>query len=472
MAVERPLRARLQLAITGAVLLFGGLNVLVVGRLSYRALEAEQDRRLAFAARLLAQRAAGPVLIEDYLDLQKLVEESRTLDPDLAYIVVLDRRGERVARSVSAGTLAGLSAPRPAYVAERPFFREKAEPILGGRLGEVRVGADEAALRAELGRIVGIVAAMVLAFLAVGVAAATVVARSVTRPLESLAVFAATFPLEGPLPKLSTDGRDEIAEVGRHLTASAAQLQRLHADAKAHEREMARVEHLATVGMLAAGVAHEINNPLAGIRTAMERLLRQSRDPDVAQRYGDVLRDAISRIERAVRGALTFARASEVSLESVSLPGAVERALELAGPCLEKGRIGLVREFEPSLPEVHADPAKLTQIVLNLVLNACDATPEGGEIAISARRGESDVTLDVLDSGPGVPSELREKVFNPFFTTKPVGEGTGLGLAVSRAAAREMGGDLALLPSAGAGAQFRLRLPQSREERRGTDPAR
>ena len=471
MAVERPLRARLQIAITAAGLLVGILNVALVGRLTYPALRNEQDRRLAFVARLLAQGAARPLLVDDHLDLQKLLEETRRLDRELAYLVVVDRHGVRIAQSASDEALAVLASTDARSAPDPARFREAVEPIMDGRFGQIHVGVDETGLRQTLFRIVGVIAAMVLGFLLVGVAAAALVARSVTRPIERLVEFASAVRLEGPLPSLAIGGQDEIAELGRHYQESAGQLQRLHGEARRRDRELARVEHLAVVGTLAAGVAHEINNPLAGLRTALERLLKLVNDPAAAERYGTVLREAIARIERTVQGVLRFARATEVHVGPVDVDDAVERALELAGPRLEEGRIGLVREVERGLPAVSADGTILTQVVLNVVLNACDAMPERGEIVLRAIREGETVVLAITDAGPGVPPEIASKIFDPFFTTKPPGQGTGLGLAVSRAGIRESGGDLELVESGGPGASFRITLPVANRRSRGADPA-
>jgi signal transduction histidine kinase len=155
----------------------------------------------------------------------------------------------------------------------------------------------------------------------------------------------------------------------------------------------------------------------------------------------------------------------------VSLDEAVQRALELAGPRLDEGRVGLVLEIPPGLPPVSADGAILTQVVLNVVLNACDATPEGGEVVLRARVEGDEVVLVISDAGTGVSPEVAAKIFDPFFTTKPPGKGTGLGLAVSRAGIRESGGDLELLPVGGPGASFRIRLPLVKGESHGAAPA-
>jgi len=471
--VARPLRARLQLAITLAVLIFGSLNVVLVGRITYQALHAEQDRRLLFVARLVAQRAARPLLVDDRLALQKLLDESRALDPDLSYVAVFDARRGGITKSAGPEAARWLEAREtpPAPRAGMPY-REAVERIMDGRLGEVRVGVAETTLRATLGRILTVISLMVLAFLAAGIAGAALVARTITKPVERLVDFASTIRLEGGLPHLEITSRDEIAELAVHLESDARRLQVLHAEAKARERDLARVEHLATVGMLAAGVAHEINNPLAGIRASVERLLRQAKVPADAERYGTVLRDAISRIEHTVKETLTFARASEVHVAPTSLPDAVERSLGLAAPRLERSRVSLSQLFPPDLPLVRADAAQLVRIVLNLILNACDAMPGGGELVLRSSHDERVVTLEVSDTGPGVPDDLGERIFDPFFTTKPQGQGTGLGLAVSRAGAREMGGDLVLASSGARGACFRLMLAVATKGDDATHPAR
>jgi signal transduction histidine kinase len=438
-----------------SVLLFGALNVLVVGRIAYRALRAEQDRRIDFVVRLLAQRCERPLLVDDRLGLQKLIEESRSLDPELEYVGVRSPSGPWRALSATPAANAWLRSSG----APDGIYREAIEGILDGRFGTVRVGVLDASLRNRVSAVVVAVSAMVLVFLAAGLAGAAIVARGVTRPLERLVAFASNVRLEGPLPPLPTGSGDEIEELGTHLENQALRLQALHAEARDRDRQLARVEHLATVGRLAAGLAHEVCNPLAGIRSGLERVLRLSRDEKEAQRYGGVLRDAVARIERTVKGTLDFARAAEVMIKPTSLAECVERAFELGAPQLEKARVGLVQSLPPELPLLAADPQRLVQVVLNLLLNACDAMPAGGQLSVSAQVADGFVVAEFSDTGTGIPDEIAASVFDPFFTTKPPGEGTGLGLAVSRTAVREMGGELELVDHPGRGAAFRLRLP-------------
>jgi len=165
----------------------------------------------------------------------------------------------------------------------------------------------------------------------------------------------------------------------------------------------------------------------------------------------------VTRIERAVRGMLEFSRAGEVTLGRVVVPEVVEQSLRLAAPRLEERRISVVQNLPSELPAALADGGQLSQVILNLILNACDAMPEGGVLTISGGTTGRRLWLEVADTGCGVPEELGERIFLPFVTSKPAGAGTGLGLAVSRAAIREMGGNLQLV-TVPVGACFRIEL--------------
>ncbi len=463
MRVRRPLRARLQASALLAVLAFGFVNILLVGRVTYTALRSEQERRLAFVTKLLAQRAVRPLLLDDRVALLQLVDESRTLDPDLVFLAVVGPRGTVLASSATPEGESWLAHSadrhRPAELFQEGL-RVAEAPVLGGQLGTVLVGISERTMRAALTRVVGIISLMVIAFLAAGMAVAAALAHSLTRRIGSLVEFAARVNLDEASPALPLDSHDEIAALGTQLAAMAERLKRLHEATRRQEREMARVEQLVTVGTLAAGVAHEINNPLAGIRTAIERLLRHVPPPD-APRYGTVLRDAVARIERAVRGLLEFARAGEVTMGPVAVPEAVEQSLRLASPRLEERRISVVHDLPPELPLALADGGQLRQVMVNLILNACDAMPQGGVLTIRGGTAERRLWLEVADTGCGVPENLGERIFLPFVTSKPPGVGTGLGLAVSRAAIREMGGELQLVPVP-SGACFRIELELAR----------
>jgi len=330
-------------------------------------------------------------------------------------------------------------------------------PILDGKLGSLRLVVSLAPLEAKVSRTLRWLVAMILLILVSGMGVAFLIAKSVTKPVEQLVRFARTLDLD-QVPRVEVRTRDELGELAQAFEAMAQRLSQLHRRATEHERAMARLEHLATVGTLAAGVAHEINNPLAGIRTGLERLVRRLPADEQTFRYSATLREALGRIERAVQGLLRFARATEVHLQPVKLEEAVGQAWDLTAPGWQGETLQLVKRLPKDLPAVCADPAKLQEVFVNLFLNARDAMGGQGTITVAAEQVGTEVRVTVSDTGPGVPEELRERIFLPFFTTKG-SAGTGLGLAVSRAALREMCGELRLLPvSPGAHVQIVLQV--------------
>ncbi len=443
MAAPFPLRVKLQLATVAAVVAFGALNAFIVSRLQFATLREEQELRIRFAGQLLASRLVEPLLFGDRLAVQKLLEETRSLDESFYAVIVRDPQGAQ--QHSGSLTAAGLLSTR-----------QEVFPILDGKLGEVKLVVSLEPLEEQVSSVLRWLAGMILLILISGMGVAMLLAKSLTKPVDRMVAFARSFQLEGEPPALQVRTKDELEELAEAFVAMAKRVSQLHQQATEHTREMARLEHLAAVGTLAAGVAHEINNPLAGIRTGLERLIRRLPSDEQTHRYAETLRDALARIEAAVKGLLRFARATEVQLEPVSLPEVVEQAWELVRPCWESQQLRLETRFSPAEPLVLADRAKLREVFLNLFLNACEAMGGRGTVTVSSERGSQEVRVVVSDTGPGVPEELRDRIFLPFFTTNTQ-RGTGLGLAVSQTALREMGGELRLLARS-PGAHFELTL--------------
>ncbi len=473
-----PLRSRLTILISLAVLLFGSLNLLVVGVLSYHGLTRQQERRLRFVAELLAKRIESPLLYDDRVALDQLVQQSTTIDPDIAYIVVSDPSGRPNVHSfgltIPSWVLTGpLQDPSRAPLisfgdGSGQRFRDIAVPILEGRLGQVRVGVAELGITKEVARVLSFLAAMVSVFLVVGLGATRLVAHRVTRPLQQITHALATFRLDGPRLQLDVTTRDEVERVASHVTRMAERLQDLYRQERERERELERVERLAALGTLAAGIAHEVNNPLAGVKSAAQRLLHHADDKERVSRYATVIQDSVDRIEGTVHRVLEFSHRGRLHVQAVGAATCVRKAVELAGPTLLALGTHVTVEDGAETLKVRADSNLMIQIVLNLLLNAADAVAgaENGTVRVGISgpsNGRAHIT--VSDSGPGVPREIAERIFDPFFTTKRPGAGTGLGLSVSWTAAREMGGDLVLERPGGPGAVFRVDLPAWKERR-------
>ena len=222
------------------------------------------------------------------------------------------------------------------------------------------------------------------------------------------------------------------------------------------ERHVAHKDRLSSIGTLASGVAHEIGNPLTGILMVARNLAGDPGAADAEERLGIIV-DEAQRIHGIVQSLLTFGRRSEAqdALEPISVARAVRAAAELVNLETEGCRIDL--DLEEDAPAM-ATSDGLTQVVVNLLTNARQASPASAAVVVRTRVDNGHVHIEVDDDGPGIPDDLSERVFEPFFTTKPDGQGTGLGLSVSRQIVRRFGGSLAHMPRDVGGSRFTVTL--------------
>ncbi len=239
----------------------------------------------------------------------------------------------------------------------------------------------------------------------------------------------------------------------------SAQLEERSGQLLIAREELHRAEKLAAVGELAAGVAHEINNPLAIIRGNAELLEMELPQDSPSREEVAIITRQVGRVERIVSGLLCFARREERRVERVDLNHLLDDVLAGVSHQISLVRITLRKGFDPDLPEVVGDGDQLRQLFTNLALNAVQAMSEEGVLTMSTRFDPEGATcsVTVADTGPGIPPEQLSKIFNPFFTTKR--GGTGLGLAVSYGIVREHGGSITAAAAPGAGALFTVTLP-------------
>jgi PAS domain S-box-containing protein len=233
-------------------------------------------------------------------------------------------------------------------------------------------------------------------------------------------------------------------------------------EARELEQKLAHRDRLASIGQLAAGVAHEIGNPLTGITSLAQNLRAESADDDVRERLS-LLITQTQRIARIVRSLLGFARAGDgsattASSESVRVAELVDEALTLTRLGRAARQLQFKVELDPELC-VRGDRQRLEQVLVNLLSNACDASPDGSEVVVRAARDGERVQLSVQDCGAGMTSEAQARAFEPFFTTKQAGAGSGLGLSLSYGIVAEHGGSIALSSVLGQGTIVTVELP-------------
>jgi signal transduction histidine kinase/ligand-binding sensor domain-containing protein len=262
----------------------------------------------------------------------------------------------------------------------------------------------------------------------------------------------------------------ELAQANEALDANLREL-------RATQAQLVQAGKMAAVGTLAAGVGHEINNPLTYIISNLEHVSEEAaalaaqeegseQSRERLREMQQVLREALmgaDRVRRIVRDLKTFSRQDEDTCGPVDLRGVLDSAAKMAGGEL-RPRAQLVRDYAAEVPLVEGSEARLSQVFLNLIINAAQALPEGrpeqNEVRLVLRRGdEGQVVAEVRDTGSGIPPEVLGRIFDPFFTTKPVGVGTGLGLALSQTFITSMKGRIEVESQPGSGTVFRVRLP-------------
>ncbi len=280
---------------------------------------------------------------------------------------------------------------------------------------------------------------------------------------------------QGEMGRLAAAFNDMTRSVGRleeELNALLAsleeQVEARTADLRAAQEQLVRTEKLSSLGKLSASVAHEINNPLAGILTFAKLVSRTLAEgpPDDARRavlqrnLGLVEREA-QRCSAIVRNLLDFARERPMSVKPVDVNAAVEEALSLIGNQVSIQGTAIERALTP-LPPVMADYGQLRQAFVNVAMNACEAMGKSGHLRIASRQVDGEVELTFADTGPGMPAELVNRIFDPFFTTKE--KGTGLGLSVVYGIVQRHEGSIQVASVEGKGTTFTFRLPAARPE--------
>jgi two-component system NtrC family sensor kinase len=251
---------------------------------------------------------------------------------------------------------------------------------------------------------------------------------------------------------------DEIGDLGRDFNDMVAQLKASREEIqRLHQTQMSRAEHFATLGELAAGLAHEIRNPLAGIAGVIE-IVSRDLPPDSAAR--SVIKDAKEeavQINRILTDLLETARPKPPQFQVKDLGGTAEHAVMFARQqAITKG-IQIELDKGEQLPPVDHDPNQMNQVLLNLLLNAIQAMDKAGSIYVTLRQDKEFVLITVADEGKGISPEVLPNIFRPFFTTK--GHGTGLGLSLARRIVEAHGGTINVRSDVGKGTQFTLRLP-------------
>jgi signal transduction histidine kinase len=305
-------------------------------------------------------------------------------------------------------------------------------------------------------RRVSLILAVVFALLVL--AAAWLVTGGIVAPVRRLVTATRRVGGGDLSARVAVEGRDEIGELAGAFNEMTAEL----ADASArveelHRREIERAQQLATVGELASGVAHEIKNPLVGISNGLDLVMRRVGDDPALAPIANEMTHQLQRIEAAIRDLLAYARPRDPQRAPTDVNRVVRRVATLVAPAAEHLGVRVLTDLGPAVPDVPADEELIRQALVNLLMNAVQASPPEADVGIRTTVGPDGAEIDVWDRGRGIAHRDKDHIFKPFYTTRH--SGTGLGLSITREIVDRHGGRLEVESEVGKGSTFRIVLP-------------
>jgi len=484
------LRAKFILAIATLIIVLMGAVMFVVDRHQRQAVLEQARLRALSAAKGLAAVSEGYLLSYNFIQLEQVVENLRDDEEDVVYALA-HRRDGRVAVYSRRTDLQGKNLDDPvsqrALQATEPLVQDVIIPETGERgydvaipiyatgssqkWGTIRLGFSLQRAYALINKTRRDLIVISLAAILCGISLAVYMAMRIARPIGQLVAGVHEFAKGSYDHRIRVDSRDEIGylaaafqQLGAALQLHRASLEdekRLLEDANRRLREtqqqLIESERLAAVGKLAARVAHEVNNPLAIIKTAIRIVRNQQADEPIKENLQEI-EEEIGRIARIVRELLDVSRPSPTQ-EVVQVNRIVQGLEGLLAQSLREHEITLSVVLDSTLPSVRISADQLKQVILNIVRNAEDAMPGGGSLSIHTTRQDRSVEIRIADTGCGIAEEHLRHVFDPFFTTKAKEQGMGIGLWVSYGVIQTANGTIAVDSELGKGSTFRVTLP-------------
>lgn len=329
--------------------------------------------------------------------------------------------------------------------------------IHGKSWGALRVGISTAPLEQELAALARRIISVSLAFFLFGALLSWLIGRGMARPLQRLTALMAAVSTDNLAVELPPRRPDEIGALQESFSEMLERLRRSEAERERAVAHLIQSEKLASIGKIVAGVAHEVNNPLATIGACIYNLERDNTGPN---RNLEILKQGAERIERIVRQLTDFSRAGALDIQPVGSSYLFEEIREFGRMTLKNRQVQLIAQDLCTPPiALNLDKGKIHQVILNLLINAADASPEQGTVRLTAASESNSYLLSIQDQGCGIPDELREQIFDIFYTTKPAGDGTGIGLAICKSIVEMHGGELSFESRPG-DTTFTVRIPR------------
>ena len=444
------------------VVSLGVLIGLAVRSIAIDSMREEVTRQGLSIARNLSDRIADPLLLNDLYKTNDAIRDVLKTELDVEYVFVTGKDGGLFAHTFEGGRPPDLLRWNPFGLeklsavqllsTEKGLVRDIGVRIFGGMNPELHIGIREERIAQTLNRIRNLVVASTAAVILIGIVLSFSLSRLVTKPLNTLVEFTHILSQGEFGKRVEIMSGDEVGELSGTFNNLSQELKLYRERMEDSYRQMLRTEKLTALGRLSAGLAHELRNPLTSIKVLFQTLRN---NPSPTKEDMEVVLSSVEQMDDLLTRFLRFARSDDFEISEVYINSVIKQVLNLTRFQIKNGSIKVNMELS-KLPPVRADRAMLRQALLNLVLNALDAMPDGGTLTISSRAENGCFSVSVKDTGPGIPVNIQGRIFDPFFTTK--GDGTGLGLSIVYNIINLHKGEVGF-ESDGGGTTFNLKIP-------------
>ncbi|GER94740.1 histidine kinase [hot springs metagenome] len=460
--------------------------IFLMGIIGYMAVERE--KKILYAevqrqGRLLGETLAIPIINDLIYERLGLVEEGGLLDNyimeifnrrdvDLIYIAILDEEGRVISHNniaeygkmySDAATVKALQSDEAviySFSSEGHNALDFGIPLSIGkkRWGTLKFAISLQKVEKEITATIKKIVILTLFLIIAGFGIILFLSNHFISPITHLASTMEKTRGDYLDVKVDVKGHDELAVLGERFNDMIARIKQANEELKKTHEKLVQSEKLASVGILASGVAHEINNPLGGIFNCLQMLKLNINNPESREKYISLIKEGLDRIENTVSKLLWMSRKGDHKPININVKDSINGVYTFVGHKLKKSNIQFINGVEDDISIVF-DPHDFHQVILNLFINAIHAMKDRGTLTVKGYRNNSKIHIEVIDTGEGIPRENLGKIFDPFFTTKPPGEGTGLGLWLSYDIVRNYNGNISVESEVGKGSKFTLTFP-------------
>jgi signal transduction histidine kinase len=429
------------------------------------AFREELEKRALSVANNLSDRVANNILLKDYFQTTKDLNEVLTKEDDIEYIFVTDEEGRIIAHTFNSELPSDILLWNPIdnrttniqlLDTEKGYIRDVGVKVFDSTKSELHLGIREDDLKSTIMRLRKITVPIIIFVTLAGMIASFVFSRLITEPLNKFVEFTKVLGRGEFGKRVDVSYGDEIGYLARNFNRLSMELKNVKE--KMEEAytytHLLEAEKVSTIGQISSGLAHELKNPLTTLKMLFQAFREQ---PDMTKEDAEVISREIEKIDTIITRFLGFVKQKSLQVSEINVNTLMDRVLSLCSFDITNNDIVLQKDMTETLPHIKGDRALLEHVFLNLILNAVQAMPNGGEINISSKADDGFVEVVISDKGGGIPSNIRSKVFEPFFTTKE--NGTGLGLSIVYNIVKSHGGKIFFDSSEGAGTKFTVRLP-------------